>query len=211
MEKPTFRQSYFLLIFLHAALAFATTSIRSIASPPNPLPPTNPRCIDDPAWMSREFKPKDCFNVLLRYQAQEIPDSHGHIIPIEFLAPGTPGVTVFTRAMTPRKYYFGMPRTAVFLLYGWMIKRSSANDVCSCSWRKLHAGYSNAQLLRPERAWATVWGDIRRKRCVFLQRRRVLCNQRCERMHIQSLTAQRDRWYDRGFALSERCGLGITR
>jgi len=113
MEKLTFWQSYFLLVLVHAVLAFAATPGASLASSPNPLLPTNPRCIDDIAWSSPDFKPKDCYSVLIRFQAQEIVDSHGLDVPVEFLAPGTPGKTVFTRALTPRKYYFGMPCTAV--------------------------------------------------------------------------------------------------
>ncbi len=127
MGKLTFWQSYFLLVLVHAALAFAATSVPSIASSPNPLPPTNPRCIDDPAWSSRDFKRKDCYSVLIRFQAQEIIDSHGLIVPVEFLAPGTPGKTIFTRALTPRKYYFGMPCTVVIILCGHTMRSSSAN------------------------------------------------------------------------------------
>ncbi len=144
MKKLTFRQSYFLLLLVHAALIFATTPVPSIASSLNPLPPTNPRCIDNQAWSSRDFNPKDCYNVLIRYQAQEIINPHGLTIPVEFLAPGTPGVTVLTRAWTPRKYYFGMPCTALFLLCGHMIRSSPADHSWLFPSRNVHAGYSNA-------------------------------------------------------------------
>jgi len=180
MEKPTFRQRYFLLVLVHAAIAFAATSVPSRAPSSNPLPPTNPRCIDNPAWSSRDFKRKDCYSVLVRFHAQEIEESHGIIVPLEFLAPGTPGRTVFTRVLTPRKYYFGMPCTAVGLLCGSMVRSSSADHTRSLSKRNLHTGNSNAQLLRPERARSGLRGDRLPKRRVFFQRCRVLCTHRCE-------------------------------
>lgn len=113
MAKLTLRQSYFLIVLVPTALAFVVTSEPSILSSPNPLPPTNPRCISNITWSSRHFEPRDCFAVLLRYQAKELVDEHGRIIPIEFLARGAPGKTAFKRVLTPRKYYFGMPCTSL--------------------------------------------------------------------------------------------------
>ncbi|KAI4135210.1 MAG: hypothetical protein LQ341_005910, partial [Variospora aurantia] len=102
---PTAEQDGFIVLaVLWAILALWSNPVSSAMLPPNPLPPSNPRCVDYPSWSTPIFLPKNCYTALARFSSQEVEKHNTR--PFEFIAPRTRPLTPFDSAATPRKYFY---------------------------------------------------------------------------------------------------------
>lgn len=105
METP-FSWSWSILpVLLCLGVAARGKPVAPPLSAPNPLPPSEVKCISNAAWSTPDFLPKNCYTTLARFHGRMI-DEHGLMVPHEFLAPGTRGTTIFPQVKTPRKYYY---------------------------------------------------------------------------------------------------------
>ncbi|KAL8968618.1 MAG: hypothetical protein Q9197_004788, partial [Variospora fuerteventurae] len=100
------QHGFTVLAVLCAILALWYNPVSSAMLPPNPLPPSNPRCVDYPSWSTPIFLPKNCYTALALFSGQEVEK---HLTrPFEFIAPRTRPLTSFDSAATPRKYFYVM-------------------------------------------------------------------------------------------------------
>lgn len=93
------------LVALCTVLALWACPLLSATVPSNPLPPSNPKCVDFAAWSTPQFMPKNCYTVLARFTVDVV--DRRPITPYEFLAPGIKPTAIFSPLVTPRKYYYG--------------------------------------------------------------------------------------------------------